>query len=799
MIDSIIVGYNQFNMNDYTRKVRAMGLDSGAFKDYNVNYIEYENNAYYAMDILTHFFNEGRPPAKPFHVFDLMSPAILYLGTYLTRRGFSFEYINLFPNDHEKEKFRKLLTENEVLTVAITTTNYVSPEPIKEIVDFVKRYNPRAKILLGGPYVLSLATIEDDLTIQGQFKHIGVDYCVINQKGEQAFVNILKMLKEGTDPAEVDNIAYLRDGRYLFTKQSTEKVDLAENMVDYSLFPREDFNFIADVRTSVSCPFECAFCSYPVSAGKYAYLGIDKVARELDTLKDLGITTIFFIDDTFNVPKGRFKKLLRMMIEKQYGFKWHSFYRCDHGDEETVALMAEAGCEGVFLGLESGSDAMLKRMKGTATRADYLEGMGLLNQYGIASHANVIVGFPGETYDTFRETVDLIEEGKPTLFKAQLWYADPMTPVWEQREEYDIKGYAYNWSHFSMNHEIAADLIDRMILSVKNSMWSSQYGFVWGLFYCLRRGATLGNLVDFTKAFSQVIKEKLIYPHKQGISANLVESLRRSCQFDRGVAPEPADLDFYTAEAYLEAEAFWTEKFRDASPPRNIEPERDDLEQEGWGSQPIVLEKRFLENPGTIFGRNPSLAGLAGFAILLSRLSGSGDLTIALDMETREGPIQLPVRVFPDLDLRINEWIGKLEETIAEARPYETYGFALATNALRLKHASAHAPSLDAGYRYVTTTGNGEGFSALSGRYPVLGAQLKLYLVVQDTGAVPELSLYFARRCFSEVFIGQVSKFLCAILQEVAVNPDMVLGNIELERVNEHVTRFDDAGEQFNF
>ena len=44
------------------------------------------------------------------------------------------------------------------------------------------------------------------------------------------------------------------------------------------------------------------------------------------------------------------------MIRKKYGFRWNSFYRCDQGDEETIKLMAEAGCEGVFLGVESGSD-----------------------------------------------------------------------------------------------------------------------------------------------------------------------------------------------------------------------------------------------------------------------------------------------------------------------------------------------------------------------------------------------------------------------------------------------------------
>lgn len=69
------------------------------------------------------------------------------------------------------------------------------------------------------------------------------------------------------------------------------------------------------------------------------------VERELDAIKAAGTAThLYFMDDTFNVPKKRFQEILRMMIRNQYNFKWKSFYRSDHGDEETIALMQESGC-----------------------------------------------------------------------------------------------------------------------------------------------------------------------------------------------------------------------------------------------------------------------------------------------------------------------------------------------------------------------------------------------------------------------------------------------------------------------
>src|SRR5262249_47072636 len=152
------------------------------------------------------------------------------------------------------------------------------------------------------------------------------------------------------------------------------------------------------------------------------YLSVADVERELDKLAALGtVTTLTFIDDTFNVPKRRFKELLRMMIRNRYDFKWNSFYRADHGDEQAIALMAETGCEGVFLGVESGSDTMLKAMNKTARRKDYLKAIPLLQQHGISCYASLIIGYPGETRETVDETIDLIERAAPDYFRAQLW------------------------------------------------------------------------------------------------------------------------------------------------------------------------------------------------------------------------------------------------------------------------------------------------------------------------------------------------------------------------------------------
>ena len=109
---------------------------------------------------------------------------------------------------------------------------------------------------------------------------------------------------------------------------------------------------------------------------------------------------VVFIDDTFNVPLPRFKDICRMMIKNDYQFNWFSYFRCSNSDEEAIDLMAQSGCKGVFLGIESGSPAILKNMTKAATPEKYVEGMKLLHQHNIMTFGSFIIGFPGETDET---------------------------------------------------------------------------------------------------------------------------------------------------------------------------------------------------------------------------------------------------------------------------------------------------------------------------------------------------------------------------------------------------------------
>jgi p-methyltransferase len=212
-------------------------------------------------------------------------------------------------------------------------------------------------------------------------------------------------------------------------------------------------------------------------AGPLQLASLESLRRELRYLRAQGVTTINFIDDTFNVPLPRFKALCRMLIEERFGISWYSMFRCANADEETFDLMAESGCRGVFLGIESGSQAVLTAMRKAARVDRYVYGIGRLRDRGIATLASFIVGFPGETRETVLETAAFIAETQPTFYRAQLYYHDTRLPIQQEAEPYQLVGAAYSWRHRTMDWREAADWVEFLYRTVQGPTIFPAYGF----------------------------------------------------------------------------------------------------------------------------------------------------------------------------------------------------------------------------------------------------------------------------------------------------------------------------------
>jgi anaerobic magnesium-protoporphyrin IX monomethyl ester cyclase len=556
MIDCLIIGQADVDFESHLRTIRfSFGQNSGAYQDQDLTFITHQGKPYRILDFLN-LVNRDRLDT-PLTNTDFLWPTILVLGSFLNKHGLTFDYVNQYRL--EIKHLREKLATNKYRTVAITTTLYVTDAPIREIIAEIRKTAPDTRIVLGGPYIKNRFVENSPDRIAAEFGAVGGDVYVNSSEGPLALTRLIQAMRDGRPFASIPNLVYsttlevetcglvlpspvpagtLSDGSpdlrtyvgngYAFTSLETEYNTLEENPINYDLFTPEEIGSFVSIATAKSCPYKCSFCGFPARAGAYTYLDVDTVEAELRRVKKLGVETITFLDDTFNVPKKRFKELLRMMIRNKFGFKWNSFYRSDQGDEEAIELMAESGCEGVFLGIESASDKMLELMEKTSRKKHYEAAIPLLRKNGIYSHANFIVGFPGETEKTAYETMQFIKDLKPDTYKAQLWYADNTSPIWARREEFGIEGAGFSWSHKTMNSDEATRLVDVMYQEIIESAFLPQDGFgMWCIFYLQRRGMTRQEVLDFLQGWSVEVRRKRLDPTVREAPVATIRKLRQ--------------------------------------------------------------------------------------------------------------------------------------------------------------------------------------------------------------------------------------------------------------------------------
>ena len=517
-LDCVVIGYNEIPFQRYESFLRNYGEDTEAYRDLKFSFVNVDGNKMDYMGLMNYTSGLARNsdgPLAEFRSGDIPSLGAAYLTNFLRNSGHSAKYINLFQS--EKDKLIEYLSDDPYC-VAITTTFYVVNLPVNEMVEFIREHNPRTKIVVGGPLISNHARQSQGDALKLALADMGADIYVVEGQGELTLARIVETLKNGGDLKDVPNIIYLEKDQLQRTKVVAENNSLDENFIDWRRFSDEQLGPTLQMRTARSCAFKCSFCNYPNRAGALTLASLDVIEKELDSMRALGnVKNVVIIDDTFNVPYPRFKEICRMMIKNDYQFNWFSYFRCSNSDEEGIELMARSGCKGVFLGIESGSPTILQNMNKSATIEKYAKGIELLRRNGIMTFGSFITGFPGETEETVQETIDFIRQTKPDYYRSQVWYCEPGTPIQNQRSTYQINGDGFVWSHATMDSLEAMDHIDKMFLTIDESLWLPQWSFdFWTIPYFIGRGFTFDSFKLFMTQVHQMLKlEIAAVPERQ--------------------------------------------------------------------------------------------------------------------------------------------------------------------------------------------------------------------------------------------------------------------------------------------
>ncbi len=400
----------------------------------------------------------------------------------LIEGGFKCRLINNF--DAETDILFHYSKEMKPPIIGISTTFILQWAEIGRIIKTIKKNIPNAIIIIGGAFVNDQFLAQGEKVFEKPMLKYGIAYALFGFNSEKDLFSLIEVIKPNRNSlTNVNNLAYIdADGVFRTTKSVWNEPDLRSTPPFSQIIDTNIDTKTIQLRTSSGCPFRCAFCSYPVTAGGYHKNSVEDVGRQLDEIKKIkGIEAIVFIDDTLNVPEKRFREIVRLL--KDYNFRWYSFYRVQYADEILARDLKESGCDGLYLGLESANEMILRNMNKKATVDGYRRGIEILKRCDIPLFGMFVIGFPGETEETVNDNIDFINHSGLDFYSIKEFFYLHTAPIHKIRQHFKLDGEGYRWRHATMTSARATELKLKMFEHIDSSIHIDPDLGLWYLIY----------------------------------------------------------------------------------------------------------------------------------------------------------------------------------------------------------------------------------------------------------------------------------------------------------------------------
>ncbi|HLN88987.1 MAG TPA: radical SAM protein [Candidatus Binatia bacterium] len=372
------------------------------------------------------------PPYPPnVHSHPAFIPlGLAYLGAVAEKAGHQITIIDCQADKLTDETFHERIahTPSEVIGVTATTLLYKSA---MKLIAIAKQAQPQAVTMLGGSH----GTFWDENALN---EYPGLDI-VVRREGEQTFIELLEKLESHSSLSNVLGITYrdrdkiIRNADRPFIQDLDSLPFPAHHLLSLDNL-KHNGKILFPLISSRGCVFWCDFCSTVRMFGRgYRYRSPKNVVDEMQLIHDsCGIEQVTFYDDAFTVDRNRVLKICEELHTRKLRMTWDCGTRVDMVDRELMKTMHDAGCIAVWLGVESGSEAILgamnKKIKLEQTRLAYKTA----HDVGLMTIANVVLGFPGETEQTAQATIRFVKKLNPEDVGFYVATPYPGTPMYEE-------------------------------------------------------------------------------------------------------------------------------------------------------------------------------------------------------------------------------------------------------------------------------------------------------------------------------------------------------------------------------
>jgi radical SAM superfamily enzyme YgiQ (UPF0313 family) len=241
--------------------------------------------------------------------------------------------------------------------IGISSTSFNLPYALV-FADKLKKLYPNKIIILG-----NIGASHRPTEILKNFPCINL---IVIGEGEQTIVEVMDILTRGKSLCNVKGIAYKEENKIIVTPGRPLIEDLSSLPYPaYDKLAKSGELSSASIMTMRGCPFQCTFCSVRRYWGNCVReYSIDYIIGLIEYLKDnYHISSIEIIDDTFTTRKKRVYEFCKRLKRERLDISWGASPKISTLDEELMQVMASSNCKGIFVGVESGSNRVLKIMR----------------------------------------------------------------------------------------------------------------------------------------------------------------------------------------------------------------------------------------------------------------------------------------------------------------------------------------------------------------------------------------------------------------------------------------------------
>jgi len=332
---------------------------------------------------------------------------LLYLGKILEMNNYHVEIFDGNAEQINDKKIKKIAESSDIVGLTI----YSQPKDKEYAISISRKlqiYNPKIKLIIGGPHV-SLLTEES-------LKEFNADIAV-KGPGEPVIASLVNSIKLNKPIEKLPGVCYKKDNKIIFNLKENKIQNLdelpfpARHLTDkytygYIMNTKFGKGKATSILTSRGCPNRCRFCGLKAHIPYYQKRSVNNIIKEIDEIVSQGYNTIIFTDDNFLADRKRIEKIMDHIIKNHPGLTlWINEARADSGDKILYEKMRKAGVEIIHFGIESGNQDVLDYYNKKLTISRIKETIRLSHKMGFLTIGSCILGAPIETEKHFQKTI----------------------------------------------------------------------------------------------------------------------------------------------------------------------------------------------------------------------------------------------------------------------------------------------------------------------------------------------------------------------------------------------------------